>query len=75
MLTVATLFWQPNVASRDFSRCYDESWVEKLYRGFRRGGIVGEVRGADFTGGIRLALKRGEAVALRKANGRLRRRV
>lgn len=36
MLAVATLFWQPNVASRDFSRCYDESWVEKLYRGFRR---------------------------------------
>jgi hypothetical protein len=36
MLTVATLFWQPNAASRDFSRCYDETWVEKLYRGFRR---------------------------------------
>jgi hypothetical protein len=36
MLTLATLLWQPNVSSRDFSRCYDESWVEKLYRGFRR---------------------------------------
>jgi hypothetical protein len=36
MLHVCTLFWQPNRASRDFSRCYDESWVEKLYRGFRR---------------------------------------
>ena len=36
MLTVATLFWQPNKASRDFSRMYDESWVEKLYRGFAR---------------------------------------
>jgi hypothetical protein len=36
VLTVATLFWQANQASRDFSRCYDESWVEKLYRGFAR---------------------------------------
>lgn len=36
VLTVATLLWQPNKASRDFSRCYDETWVEKLYRGFRR---------------------------------------
>jgi hypothetical protein len=36
MLTVSTLLWQPNGASRDFSRCYDEIWVEKLYRGFRR---------------------------------------
>jgi hypothetical protein len=36
MLTVATLLWQSNGKSRDFSRCYDESWVEKLYRGFRR---------------------------------------
>ncbi|MCF6111995.1 hypothetical protein [Mesorhizobium muleiense] len=36
MLTVATLLWQPNARSRDFSRCYDEIWVEKLYRGFRR---------------------------------------
>lgn len=36
MITIATLLWQPNAASRDFSCCYDESWVEKLYRGFRR---------------------------------------
>ncbi|QOF71470.1 hypothetical protein IG197_27645 [Aminobacter sp. SR38] len=36
MITVATLFWQPNGASRNFSRCYSEEWVEKLYRGFRR---------------------------------------
>ncbi|TPM59150.1 hypothetical protein FJ959_09790 [Mesorhizobium sp. B2-2-4] len=36
MLTVATLLWQSNGKSRDFSRCYDETWVEKLYRGFRR---------------------------------------
>lgn len=36
MLTIATLLWEPNGASRDFSRCYDATWVEKLYRGFRR---------------------------------------
>lgn len=36
MLTVATLFWQANRHSRSFSRCYDEAWVEKLYRGFAR---------------------------------------
>ncbi len=36
MLTVCTLLWQPNAASRDFSRMYDESWVERLHRGFAR---------------------------------------
>lgn len=36
MLTVATLFWQPNKNSRDFSTMYSEEWVEKLYRGFAR---------------------------------------
>ncbi|ORE90635.1 hypothetical protein ATO13_21986 [Stappia sp. 22II-S9-Z10] len=36
MLTVATLFWQKNRHSKTFSRDYDESWVEKLYRGFAR---------------------------------------
>lgn len=36
MLTVATLLWQPNKASRSFSTMYDETWVERLYRGFRR---------------------------------------
>ena len=36
MITVATLFWQANAASFDFSRGYDETWVEKLYRGFAR---------------------------------------
>lgn len=35
-MIVATLLWEPNERSFDFSRCYDESWVEKLYRGFRR---------------------------------------
>lgn len=34
-LVVATLFWQPNRHSYAFSR-YDESWVDKLYRGFKR---------------------------------------
>ncbi len=36
MLYVTTPFWKPNHASYNFSRCYDESWVEKLYRGFKR---------------------------------------
>ncbi|MFN3858122.1 MAG: hypothetical protein ACK4RV_10250 [Caulobacter sp.] len=36
MITVATLFWQANAASKPFSSMYDESWVEKLYRGFAR---------------------------------------
>lgn len=36
MLCVATCLWQPNSHSYGFSRCYDESWVEKLYRGFAR---------------------------------------
>ncbi len=36
MITIATHFWQPNENSFSFSRCYDESWVEKLYRGFER---------------------------------------
>ena len=36
MITIATLFWQANDASYDFSRAYDETWVEKLYRGFAR---------------------------------------
>lgn len=36
MLHVATAFWDANEASQAFSRCYDESWVEKLHAGFRR---------------------------------------
>jgi hypothetical protein len=35
-LTVATLFWRANDKSQSFSSMYDESWVEKLYRGFKR---------------------------------------
>lgn len=36
MLTVATCLWKANEHSQLFSQCYDESWVEKLYRAFRR---------------------------------------
>lgn len=36
MLHVATCLWEANEHSQPFSRGYDESWVEKLYRGFRR---------------------------------------
>lgn len=48
MLTVATLFWEANAHSRDFSRAYDESWVEKLYRGFRRN-LTADFRFVCFT--------------------------
>lgn len=36
MLHVACCLWDKNEKSHWFSECYDESWVEKLYRGFRR---------------------------------------
>lgn len=36
MLTIATLLWDWNPQSHHFSRYYDESWVDKLYRGFAR---------------------------------------
>lgn len=36
MLTVACCLWDANKHSKDFSLCYDEAWVEKLYRGFKR---------------------------------------
>lgn len=36
MLNVVTCLWQPNDTSFEFSRCYDESWVEKLYRAAAR---------------------------------------
>lgn len=36
MLTICTLLWDANRLSQDFSRCYNETWVEKLYRGFAR---------------------------------------
>lgn len=36
MITIATLIWEPNASSESYSRVYDESWVEKLYRGFAR---------------------------------------
>lgn len=36
MITVATCFWDANAKSFDWSRCYDETWVEKLYRSFAR---------------------------------------
>lgn len=36
MLTIATCLWDANQKSYDWSRCYDETWVDKLYRGFAR---------------------------------------
>ena len=35
-LAVACCLWQANDQSQPFSRCYDETWVEKLYRACRR---------------------------------------
>lgn len=35
-LIVAVPFWEPNSASKSFSTMYDQTWVEKLYRGFAR---------------------------------------
>lgn len=36
MLTIATCLWAPNASSQSFSRNFDEAYVEKLYRGFKR---------------------------------------
>jgi len=36
MLHVACCFWDANQYSKDFSKRYDETWVEKLYSMFRR---------------------------------------
>lgn len=36
MITVATLLWDANETSGPFSNMYDESWADKLYRGFER---------------------------------------
>ncbi len=36
MLTIACCFWDINANTFQHSKCYDESWVDKLYRGFAR---------------------------------------
>lgn len=37
MLTCAACLWDPTQArSASYSRCYDEDWARKLYRGFER---------------------------------------
>ncbi len=36
MITIATQLWDATDESFSFSRMYDTSWVEKLYRGFQR---------------------------------------
>lgn len=36
MLHVACCLWDANDKTLEFSRCYDEVWVDKLYRGFKR---------------------------------------
>lgn len=36
MLNVACCLWDANGRTEPHSRCFDETWVEKLYRGFKR---------------------------------------
>lgn len=36
IITITTLLWDANRRSLPFSNMYDESWAEKLYRGFKR---------------------------------------
>lgn len=36
MLTIVTPLWSANKNSFAFSRCYNEEWVDRLYRGFAR---------------------------------------
>lgn len=36
MITIATLLWGANHHSKPFSRMYDETWVERLFRGVER---------------------------------------
>lgn len=48
MLVVACALWDANAKSQPFSRCYDNSWVEKLYRGFKRN-LTREFRFVCFT--------------------------
>lgn len=36
ILHVAACLWDPNGKSQEFSKVYDETWVDKLYRGFKR---------------------------------------
>lgn len=36
MLNVACCLWDANAKTEQHSRCYDETWVDKLYRGFKR---------------------------------------
>ena len=35
-ITISTLLWSANSNSHSFSAMYDESWVDKLYRGVKR---------------------------------------
>lgn len=51
-LVVSTCYWDVNERSEVFSRCYDQSWVEKLYRGFRRN-LTMDFRFVVFTDRIR----------------------
>ncbi len=36
MITVASMLWDANAKSHELSRCFDETWVTKLYNQFKR---------------------------------------
>lgn len=36
MITIASLLWEKNEKSHEFSQAYDASWAQKLFNGFRR---------------------------------------
>src|SRR5690606_47921 len=36
MIAVTCCLWDPNGKEYESSRCFDEKWVERLYRGFKR---------------------------------------
>lgn len=48
MITIACCLWDANEQTLPFSRCYDETWVEKLSRGFQRN-LTGPFRFVCFT--------------------------
>lgn len=66
MLTVACCLWDANKTSYDFSRCYDESWVEKLFSGFHRN-LNYEFKFVCFTDRVRKFSDGIEQIPLRKS--------
>jgi hypothetical protein len=66
VITIATLLWDPNATSLAFSRCYNEAWVDKLYRGFARN-LTHPFRFVCFTDRPRTFAEPIDQVAIRSA--------